>query len=415
MSYEDRLRSCLYIAPSGKTVQLHYDGVEREVGRKASAHEGAAYDGGIIQDLNKALRRYPIVGYVTGPDYDLLADEVAAALDEKTSPGKRGRLQHPRWGAHDVTPIGYSQIENLVEEQWRATFNINFYEAIDTKATTSTSTPAAIKSAASKAYTAAATVKKTASLASDIAKLKKIITKSVDFITGPLRAMTAALDDLNTQITGLAASIERNIDQLIMAPVDLCAELVQLISLPAQIEATAKSKVQTYKTLVDMSLTSLTDALGMTKPDTEAQAAASSSYMIALGIAAHEAAATGTLYSRDDAVMTAEYLAALYAAILALIEGMESDTGYMVDPDLMATLAQIAANTQDYLLSTSYSLKLEKRVILPGDFHTLQFIRKYIGPVDDYDEALDNLIAWNNLGGDLLDILPRGYEVRYFV
>ena len=115
MSVFDRLRTMRYIAPSGSEFVLEFDELVRTLGKKSIASEYPGRDAGSVQDLGRRTRRYPIVCYISGPDYDEEADRFAAALEE-SGPGV---LEHPRWGTLDVHPSLARQHDRIHRLQTR--------------------------------------------------------------------------------------------------------------------------------------------------------------------------------------------------------------------------------------------------------------------------------------------------------
>lgn len=412
--WTDRLRSCVYTAPvTGMTHNLLIDKVARSGEKKAAIHDRLGQDGVNVQDLGQGVKKYAMEVYIAGKDYDKAADAFEVALSESCAK-KKARLQHPRWGNLVGYPLTYSQSEELVDGTRVAVFQFDFIHVPDDGGiVATTSSSAAILSAADKAASANVADIVTKS-AADLAKLKKNITKTVKAITSPLTTITGILSDVHTALTSASMFIERTIDTLVMTPVDLCNQVTGLVRLPALTVATAKTKIATYKSIYAQAATSLGLAITGGPALTEAQASAAGVTLQAIGIATIEAAVSGTLGSRDDAVNAASELAALIAQLRAALDTLQG-YGYYADADLLDALANLAANARAYLLEKSYSLRIERIITLEGDRNILELLRELYGEADDEDARLDESIAQNNLGGDDLLVIPRGTRFRYYV
>src|SRR5690606_17757870 len=72
-------------------------------------------------------RRFPMKIFVEGPEYDLLADALMAALEESGI----GKLNHPLYGSRDVIVFGdISRKDRVVSGANLATFDVLFIESI---------------------------------------------------------------------------------------------------------------------------------------------------------------------------------------------------------------------------------------------------------------------------------------------
>lgn len=401
MSHRDRLVECVYTSPSGKAYTLLVDEVERNVSKKSAIHELAGRDGSVVQDNGKSTRKYPIVGLIDGSDYDLTADALAAALEETGS----GKLQHPRWGSLPVLPLSYAQSESFVDGSRVAKFSIDFVHTPPAVVSSTATTAAALQSAADTTA-ALVDVKLPSSSAFDLAAMRKALLSTAKSWASRLQGITGATEEMRSEINATGLAIQRSADILISAPLDLCESLTSLARIPAKAEGAIASKAKAYASLI-------TDTLLSLGASTVGQAALAVATLSALDIAVHECITSGTLASRDDATLAAESLSGSHASILAAIETLEA-TGFVTPPDLLEALVANAANAQTYLLDKSYSLAVERRVILTADRSPLELIRELKGEVDDWDAALDEFCAENHLGRDAFLVLPRGMEIRYY-
>lgn len=402
MSFRDRLAPLSYISPSGKSHALLYDSLERSSSKRLAIHERPGQAGALFQDLGQSPLRYPVDCYIAGADYDLAADAFAKALDE---PG-RGTLESPRWGALSVFPVTFSQSEDFVDGERVAYFKIDFVHAPpETSVIGVDTTAAAILSGADVAAAANATtwITKTAA---DLARLKRDATRAIGKFNNALQSIANTPDAIRAEINAAAKSLERTMDTIIESPVELCRGITALVRLPAQVVASAEAKLGSYRAMI-------LDAISTLAGATPAQAAMASATLIALDIASTEAAASGTLYSRDDAVKAAALAASNYTTVLATLEAL-SVTDYYADAELLALLAAQHAALSAYLLDQSFTLRIERRLILDADRNPYELVVELRGPQVDLDAAVDELVSYNHLGGDALLVIPRGTEIRYY-
>jgi len=406
LSFRDRLKSCSYISPSGKGFALLCDELERSGTKRLASHERPSLDGALFQDMGQSPTEYPLSCYIAGPDYDLAADAFAAALPEK---GK-GTLEHPRWGTLVVYPVTFSQTENFVDGERLANFSIKFIHAPTSSPIFSTATTAAaILSGAQKASesnVATWTTKK----AAELAKLKKTIKKTAAEWTAKLQAIKDLPASVRTEINAAGTFIERSIDTIVQTPLDLCASLTAFARIPSQAETVITAKLESYGLLITDTIDRLVSEFTPTEP--ASYVSSSTVSLVALQIAAIEAAVSGLLSSRDDAVFAHALASNQYAEILAALEALTA-SGHYPDADLMAQIAALQAALAAYLLDAAFSLRVERRITLTADRNPLELLRELYGEIDDPDATLDEFIARNHLGADSLLVISRGTEIRY--
>ena len=123
--YSAIIRQAKYIAPSGATVIMQFDDVERSSGKKFAVHELPQQDAPIVQDQGKKATEYPFACYFSGETAYTDADALDAALSE-IGPGT---FEHPMFGNIDVLADTWAETRKLVDGLGRVDFSIHFVYA----------------------------------------------------------------------------------------------------------------------------------------------------------------------------------------------------------------------------------------------------------------------------------------------
>jgi prophage DNA circulation protein len=417
LSHLDRLRVGKYTAPSGAVFQFNFDDLGRQGGKKTDVSEIPQSDFAKVQDLGAKATQFRLELYFTGPDYDKTADAFWAALGEHGP----GRLQHPRWGDLDVLAESYGQEEKFVDGLGRAVFSIDFIHAPPTPAIAVAIQTAAGVVAAAKASAAAASAAFASGYTSpagaaaptastgfaipalqDLMECKDRLRKTMREIKRTSLRMAGGLKELSQRINAETVAFINDLDQLIMAPVDLADALGSVIGASALAPVSVGIKLSSY--IEEFNAV----AFGPTSP---AQAAINVLTVQAIASAGIEASATGDLASRSEAIAAHDRIVELYNLTRSAVENSEASASYIADPVAMQSLAQAAAAAKAYLLEVSFSLRSERRIILSGAATPLELVHRFYGDVDRLDEFCDQ----NHLQGDQLLIVPAGAEVSYYV
>jgi prophage DNA circulation protein len=400
LSFLDRLRPLRYVSPSGVEHLPLYDDLDRNGGKKAPIHEFPHRDIADVQDLGNKAETYSMTLYFTGADYDMAADAFYQALREKG----RAKLMHPRWGDIDVLPLSRSQSEKFVEGIRYAEFSVEFVEAPDPRSlAVTTTTASAIQ--ASATLTASTTVESVSEQmapadAIETEKIKEKVLERAVASRDALNSMTAELDDLRAQVVAAGKAIERNIDDLVDDPLALADAMVALVRSPALAAMSITGKVKGYASLITSGIASLSDLI-------QCAAAAAAADLFGLIIAQAEATTEGTLSSRAEAVEAYDILTGSVEDVLEAIEGLDE---YVQDPEVIAQIRQISTDARARLLTESYSLPTERRMVLQGNSNPISLAYQIYGD----PERMDDVIEQNHLIGEQLLVIPRDTEIRWY-
>ncbi len=412
MAYLDRLRDCRYTTPSGTTFLLHFTDLKRSGGKKAAVHEFPQSDTPEIQDLGNKGQTFPLQVYIDGGDYDLIADAFVTGLSESGP----GTLKHPRWGDMLAMPITWSQSDGFVDGMGRSTFEIEFARADTTQYPTSASAIGlmledSIQEASDNASTLWLTDPWSAISPSeaDLSTAKDSIVGGTVTLVDRIKAFASRVSDIATEIGNRAAAIAAEIDTAIIAePRQFVTDVISLYTAGSAVNTAIRDKIKGYKETLDAAI--------KTGTDTAAQALAL--YLQYFGISAGAAASTltGDLNDRSDTVAAAEAIQDLSDELIAGIEAAEDATDYAANAAMVSAIKAMLAAAAALLLQKSFTLRAARHLVLSKDCTPLDLVYDLLKPDsgDALDAALDDFIAQNALGGDLLLLIPAGTEVAYY-
>lgn len=398
MSWKDRLRECVYTSPAGSSFTLLFDEVSREVGKKAPVTEFPGQDSGAVQDLGQATKRYPLTVYLGGADYDTEADRFWEALNESGP----GRLSHPRFGDIAVVPISVQQTEQFVDGAGRATFTIQFVEAIDARlefpagiALNADAITAQVDTAIADAVATIADIEIEEPGA--LAQLGAALTNAVDNVSAVFDAVTGFTDDVRSAIDGAVRDVLAQVDELVAAPARMVQSLAALYRLPARTIMSVKAKVAGYVALAEL----LADQfISTTAEYAELFGLINDSNNNSIAAATAEASVTGEQETSSDAADTNDLLATLtpagddFAATSSVVRALS-----------LAQQAQWDAITQ---------LPIEQQLTLEYDETLIQLIDRLYTDIDDLDATIEQFITFNSLQGADILVVTAGTTVRWY-
>ena len=402
MSYLDRLREGSYISPSGAEFTFQFDELGRSGAKKAAVHELPQQDIASVQDLGGSAVHFALKIYFSGRDYDQVADAFWKALGERGP----GTLRHPRWGDVPALALTYSQAESFVEGMGQAVFEVDFVHVPSASIRVATNTSAAIKSAARAASAKAAEAFERhfeIPFLADLSACKDRVLKTVRSYQATMLKIVGSSKEIAQQFQGQVTAVENQIDTLIESPEDLATSIISLIALPATTTGGIIDKIAAYAASLA--------ALPADEPASASQAAIATLVVLSISAEAAEAAASGVLSSRAEALAAHDAVEDIFSSACEAIENYERRTSYVTDPEAMQLLIALTAQVAAYLLEASFSLRVERRVILEGAATPLELVYRFYGSLDGLDEFCDQ----NHLQGDMIFIVPSGTEVRYYV
>lgn len=241
-------KQAAYTPPSGVRITFDFADLSYRREKKTSAYEFSDADGTLVQDHGPGGRRYPMLIFLAGKDYDKAAKVFEAALDETGV----AKLEHPVYGDLDVVPFGeYERQDNLVSGANQAIFSVTFFDTIGT------SYPEAADDAASAALTALALFgdASVADFASSLdlpgaeqSWLDKI-NNSIDKVGDQLDKVAAVQDVVREQMEDVQGTLDNAIQTFVGDPLTIAFDTVTLINTPSKTMTSITQKLQAYGNL----------------------------------------------------------------------------------------------------------------------------------------------------------------------
>ena len=412
--YDSLIRQAKYIAPSGASIVMQFDDLERSSAKKIAVHELPQQDIPIVQDQGNQARRYPFACYFSGE----FAYAQADALDSALSEIGPGTLEHPMFGNLDVLAATWGESRKLVEGLGRVDFSIDFVQAPKAKPI-SASTPVSeaetvvdLTTSAIDASASAAAQNFSPPNAADTLATKNGILAGVESFGDVFRDVAADVAEVSTSINRQARVITNTIDDLIVAPLELFNSLATLATTPASIVTGIGNKLDAYRAQAV--------AIAASVPASYAQAVAAVENLLYAFAGASQSTTVGTLASRSAAVAAADTMGSITETVMAYVEASEAAVpGFQANAEVLAQLIDAASKARASLVARAFSLRSERRITLDAETTPLNLIAQFYGDtpesVPDIDAALDEFIATNGLTGDQILLIPAGREVIYYV
>lgn len=406
--YTDRLREFKYTAPSGKTFILQFDSLSRTGGKKAPVSEFPSQNQGAVQDLGNLTPTFPVECYITGSDYDTIADSFWEALHE-TGPGK---LFHPRWGNINVLPNPQSQTEDFVDGAGRAVFSITFIRAnAEQFEYPSTSIDFASKVGADINDAAISITEGVPDEITDVATqagTKKSMLETLSSIKDGMNTITELTDDVRADIDQAIADITNEIDEYVQAPADLMEAMLTLYRLPATVDINVESKVDGYNTIYD----SLIDGyINTTTKYGQQFGLIAVANINAVAIAGAESSTAGDIPTRDSAGDIINSLNSLYNSIKDSIQDLEDAGDFSTGYEMLQAVEQALSAAIGGLIDSALNLPAERKMILDREVDPITLYYELFGNLD----SLDKWMEFNKFTDNEILLVPRDREVRWYV
>ncbi|MEW6648146.1 MAG: DNA circularization N-terminal domain-containing protein [Pseudomonadota bacterium] len=382
---QGQFRSARFIVP----------GDRGQVGRRTQVHEYPLRDDPYVEDLGRAGRRFTLEVFVDGSlvesgDYTEARDALIAALEE---PGP-GLLQHPWYGAMQVSLVEMGDISQSTRDGGRATFSLTFLAGGDLQfPAAATYTSSATQEAADAARAAAL---------ADFAD-RWSLDGLPEFHVAELE--TRLLDNL-AGIEAMVGSVAGPVADLIRAPADMGAEILGAISRVAIAAGAPLRALNLYAALFNTGEDNL--SIPTTTADRRQQAASADALdrLMQRG-AVIEAARQSTLAayeSRADALATEQLLADAIDTQLAAIDPF----GQTIDDGVFEALEALRAAVTTDLRERGARLPELRSYTPQATLPALVIAHRLYGDCERADEIVArNKIAHPGFvpGGETLEVL----------
>ena len=413
MAWQDRIKGGSYTSPSGVVATFLLENITKAVTKKTTAFNFPDFPGTFVQDLGHTGRRYPMRLIFTGTDYDEEMDVFESLLLETGI----GILDHPFYGRIEVIPFGeISRRDDLKTAGNQGILEVAFWETVDLIFPFRQMDPQAqIEEAISDFNQAQADdFAEAIDLESVVDQngFKSKYLDAIDKAQSALRVVSETQAAVQQVVDEVVDSINLGIDTLIGQPLTLAFQTLILLQTPARAFALIKDKLSAYKNLFEsMTGSDSTTKNGFTRTNLLASGVVTGSIVSAITNADVDGG-EGGFTTRPEALQAAE-------AILQQMDDLVvwQDTA-LVGLEIIDTggayqlLREAVSLTAGFLVEISFSLKQERRMVLTRNRTVIDLAHEFYG---DIDGKLDFFIETNNLNGDeILEVL-KGFNAVYFV
>lgn len=405
MSWQTRLRSAAYTSPSGVRLTFDYERTTEDFERKATPYDFADANGTFVQDLGRTGRRYALRVIVWGNDYDLEASQWMTILAEQG----QGILEHPVYGRVDVVPVGtIRRRDDLVLRANQAVIEVEFFETIGLIYPTSSADPqggvGALVDEAGAAQAAQLDESGVLDTAVGRSDFLSSYNAALDAVEDALDPIAATVASVQRQFDAIQDSINRGIDVLIRQPLTLAFQTQQLINTPARIQDQVSGRIDAYASVFS----------DIEDEPVEKETDLQNNDMFLSGLTTATAMSmTTTVYpNRPEAINAAEKLLEQGDALAEWRDTNYTALSVVDTGGSWQATQELVATTAGALVSLSFSLAQERRVILGSARSIIDLSYELYGTVDS---RLDALINDNDLSGDEIIELPQGKEIIYYV
>ena len=405
MAWFDRLKEAAYTPPSGVRIPFFYENVSQELSKKTSAHNFPDADGTLVQDFGVTSLRFPLVVYFWGENHDLDAQAFIGALSERG----RGVLEHPMYGAKDVVPFGdITQRDDLKTGANQSVFEVTFYESIGFEYPSTQAAPAqeVVDAIAALNVSTSGQFEAGVDLDSAVSQVaaKSFWSELLGSVKDKFDAIASFVDSVQKQFEAIETSINTAIDILVGQPLALAAQTMLLIQAPARAVALIQDRLEAYGDLLGAIL--------------DGDAGNVNDYQFRSLVAT--AAVSGSVVSvvnnqfntRTEALEAADTILEQFRDYVEWADANAETLGIIDTGESYQSLLAAVALCAGYLVEISFTLQMERAVVLDRNRTIIDLAYELYGGVDEY---LDFLIASNDLSGSEILELPKGRRIVYYV
>lgn len=405
-----------YKSPSGTVIPFDFEDVESSIASKAAAFETATGNGTYVQPNGHTSGRFPMTAYFHGDGYEERAQAFVGAVME---PGV-GQLSHPSYSV-PINVVWYGEIrfaEPLKSAAGQAVIGVTFWETTGLQIGETESLSQLYDSfvdAATVDFAEKIQVSNIGDQRSLANKIRGVIGKIESVMGGAIKAVSGATN----AIEDIGNSIDRGMDLVVGAPLDLARQVQIMIGEPRRQIAGFKTKWEGYKNLAD-------DIFGSTPSPSKFSNDNINGFHVDKLVASSIVANGGAMLSQAEHFKRADYIESAEE-----LKSLQEDLDAWRD-DGFSALAGDGINTSEIdtgggrlelnyltgyalseLIQKSLTAKAEMRAPLASDRTPLDLCFELYGTAGfDY---LDLFTKTNDLVGDENIIIPKGREIVWYV
>jgi hypothetical protein len=420
MTWKERLQANIVLtSPAGSVFTAEWIGNPRTVEKKLGIFQYPKIRGAVVQDLDVGGDRYPLTIFFEGSDHDIEAGRFFNACKENGA----WSINHPVRGRLTLQLVFVTETIAPVESGNITEFITEWIEPLDPFALPS------LPELASQITTQVNQVNDTA--ASQFARnlrqdkfkqIEKIVATTNSVVTavsenlGPIYQASA---EINARITSIARGIQDLISEPIIDAAGLAGQIQSLIQLPLLAIDDIPARVTAYSGLLADTL-----ALAPTNSGEDQINVAATQELAATSIntAIAQTVSAGDLKTRKEAIGAAETVSGEFITMTDVLDVSQEifqqndiDLQYFSQSESFSDSSVIAAQAIAYLLEKSFSLAIEKRMILTVPRAPIEITITEYGTLGAEDANLDLFLESNQLSSNDIMLLQAGREVVVYV
>jgi len=403
------------ISPNGDEFSGFWRGDARNKAKKIGLFDYTKIVGTIAQDLEMSSARYDFTFFFAGKDNDLDAARFWTSADQRG----QWAVTHPVHGFLGLQMLSVSQQIQPITNGNITEVSTTWIEPIDPSALKTARQLAGITDANVKNLNLNAAQQFAENLKQTTETLRNTIQEATEIAVGltdlALDPLFSTVDSLNNLVNGVQSSIQDTLNAVVLKPISLAGQIQQLTQLPLLATNDIASRLDYYNELA-ASIIGLTPETA-TEADKNKIACYESSLSALIGANA-QIATTGALETRQQAVEFAEDISTSFATItdaldlaMANFEDNDIDRQYFSQSQSFVDAALATASAIEFLLTSSFDLKVEKRFVLSEPRAPIEITITEYGSLGENDENFDLFISSNRLKAEDILLLPAGREV----
>lgn len=422
MTWQDRTQGSIVLtSPGGSVFQALWSGNTRGFEKKLGLFEYPKVRGTGIQDLDNAGTRYPLTIFFEGADNDLEGSRFFETAKEQG----RWLVVHPVKGELSLQLSTINERIDPVESGNITTFETEWIEPLDPDVLTALTTPQVADQIRSQSDTVNAVAAEqfvenvVQDTVAETTAVESAANSVVDIAVDKLKTLYENVPTLNSQILAIVQGIQNTITQTTIDTLSLAGQIQNLIELPVLATNDVVARLTIYG---DMIL----DVIGLspdgTNPEDKNAVAVQELAATATLVALAQAASTGILATRNQAIESAGVVSDNFTSITDALDATQAaflshdiDLQYFSQSDSFSDVSIITAQAVSYLLIASFDLRIEKRFTLERPTNPASITIDEYGTLGPNDDNLALFLESNELSGDDILILPAGREVVVYV
>jgi hypothetical protein len=333
-----------------------------------------------------------------------------------------GRLEHPLYGPFDAIAFGtITRRDDLRTAANQSVLEVTFWTTIGALYPSSQSDPRTELLAALDVFDATLSTQfaELTDLRSSAARVAmKSTTRSLlRVVSDALGAIAGGVTVVNRAFRDHQQALNYNLDVLVGQPLALALQVSNLIKAPALAQMGIEMRLDGYRRLANRIfgtpfVNSFNAELAGTRLRLSNAFHTSDLFAMSAVAGSVRSVAEHTFPAKPDALAAADAVFAQFDRLVAWRDDGFAAVGQIDPGAAYQALQQAVALVGGYLIQVSFSLAVERRVVLDRNRTIIDLAAELYGSVDD---RLDFLIASNELTGAQILELQAGTTIAYYL